>query len=187
MFVFHFLSNSRKARGSCETFTMPEDELTAALLTIIRKHAETVIGRSLRLRENSAATDAERGAVKAELAALRQDADKNARMLKSLYENLVNGLITADEYREMRDNYEEAAKAKLALATELASRQTELNKQTAEYFELSALMETASESGITGEIVERLVDRIKVYADKHIEVEFRFESGFDLLEEVPGA
>jgi DNA invertase Pin-like site-specific DNA recombinase len=187
VYMFHCLSNSRKARGSCESFTMPEGELTAVLLTMIRKHAETVIGRSLKLRETGAVTEIERSKVKAELAALRQEADKGRRMLKSLYESLVSGLITADEYREMRDGYEAAAQANLARACELEHRRSELERQTTEYFELSALMESASENGITGEIVGRLVDRIKVYADRHIEVEFRFESGFDLLEGVTGA
>jgi DNA invertase Pin-like site-specific DNA recombinase len=187
IYMFHCLSNSRKARSSCESFTMPEGELTAALLTTIRKHAETVIGMSLKLRGNAATTEIERNNVKAELAALRQEADKGRRMLKSLYESLASGLITADEYREMRDGYEAAAQANLARASELEHHRSELERQTAEYFELSSLMESASESGITGEIVERLVDRINVYADKHIEVEFRFESGFDLLEGVTGA
>jgi len=186
VYVFHCLSNSRKARGSCESFVMPEKDLTAVLLTMIQKHADTVIGRSLKPRKNNSAAETEQSTIKSGLAALRLEADKSGRMLKSLYESLVSGLITADEYREMRESYEAKTLVNLTHANELEIRGRELDRQIAEYCELSDLIVHADTSGITAEIVDRLVNRIEVYADRHMDVEFRFESGFELVEGVTG-
>jgi DNA invertase Pin-like site-specific DNA recombinase len=181
VYIFHCLSNSRKARGSCIPYSMPEGDLTAALLTLIEKHAEAVIGKSLKLRKSGTA-EARHIAVKSELTALRQEADKDGRMLKSLYESLVSGIITADEYREMRESYEEKARANLSLAAELERGQKALEKQTVEYCELSDLMENAATNGITAELVDRLIDRIRISSDRSIAVDFHFESGFELIE-----
>ena len=184
VYFFHCLSNSRIAHGSCKAFHLPEKEMIASLLAMIGKHTDAVIGKTLRLRKNSEGIEAERDAGKSELVALRQDADKIGRMVKSLYESLVNGLITAEEYRVMRESYEVKAQVNLNRFSEIENRQIELDKQIAEFCELSDLIENNADGGITGDLVERLIENIRVYADRHIEVDFRFESGFELIEEV---
>lgn len=176
MFVFHCLSNTRKARGSCETFTLPEDELIPALLTSIQKYAEAVLGKSIKLRLNSNAVETSRAAVKSEITAFKQENANNERMLKSLYESLVSGLINADEYREMRDGYEAKSKANLSRANELESQQRELEKQVADYYELSELAKNAKADGVTAELVDRLIERIDVFSDRSIKVKYKFDS-----------
>jgi hypothetical protein len=175
-FVFHCLSNSRKARGSCETFSLQEGLLTETLLTSIQKYAEAVLGKSVRLRLNNEAVETNRAAVKVELAALKQENAKGERMLKSLYESLVDGIITADEYREMREGYEAKSKSNLARANELENQQRELEKQVADYFELSELAQNAESNGITAELIDRLIERIDVFSDRSIKVKFKFDS-----------
>jgi len=88
--------------------------------------------------------------IKAELTALRQEADKSGRMFKSLYESLVSGLITAEEYRDMREAYETKTQKSLARAAELENRQAELDRQVAEYFELSDLIADPHILDLTG-------------------------------------
>jgi DNA repair exonuclease SbcCD ATPase subunit len=163
-----------------------EDELIKTLLTIIKAHTDVVIGKSLKLRKNSAVTESKKSEIKAELSKLRLDIDKNRRMFKSLYENHVSGLITSDEYRDLRENYETKMNDNLTRITELENRLKEFDKQIAEYIELSELMKKAGNKGITAELIDRLVEKIRFYSDKSIEVDFKFVSEFDLLSEVPG-
>jgi uncharacterized protein YeeX (DUF496 family) len=129
VYVFTCISNRQKARGSCMTFHLPEEDLIQTLLTMIQVQADTVIGKSLKLRNNSAKIEAKREAIKAEIVTLRQEANKNGRMAKSLYESLVNGIITSDEYREMRESYETKMQNSLIKAKELENQQRELEKQ----------------------------------------------------------
>jgi hypothetical protein len=176
MFVFTCLSNFRKARGSCKSYTLPEDELIPALMTSIQKYAEAVLGKSVKLRLNNEAVETSRNAVKTELASLKQENAKSERMKKSLYESLVSGLITADEYREMREGYEAKAKANLDRSNELESRQREIEQQAVEYCELSELAKKADANGVTAELIDRLIERIDVFSDKSIAVKFKFDS-----------
>jgi len=138
----------------------------------------------VKLRRSSAEMELKRQEIKAELTALRQEADKSGRMFKSLYESLVSGLITAEEYRDMREAYETKTQKSLARAAELENRQAELDRQVAEYFELSDLIADAGKNGITANMIERLIDRIQIHSDRSIEVDFSFTSGYDLINEV---
>lgn len=184
IYVFHCLSNSRKARGSCVPYMLPEEELTASVFDMIQKHADAVIGKSIKLRKNQTVVEAGRTAVKSELAAVRQEIDKDNRLLKSLYESLVTGIITSDEYRQMRSDYETRIEGRITLTGELERRQTELETQIAEYCALSDIIGKVGKKANTAELVEKLINRIQVFSDRHIEVGFSFESGFDRLDEV---
>ena len=180
-YIFDCLSNSRKARGSCMPYTMPEKDLIEVLLTLIKSHADIIIGKALKLRENSPETEARHNEMKAEIIALRQEADKNSRMFKSLYENMVSGIITEDEYKEMRESYDSKTRENLARAADLENRQKELAKQISKYYELSDLTANAVNGGITAKIINCLVDKIRIFSDRSIEVEFSFNSGFDMI------
>jgi uncharacterized protein YeeX (DUF496 family) len=186
MYFFHCLSNSRKARGSCESFMMPEHELKNTVLKIIQVHAGVIVGNSLKLIKNSNETDKNRENVKTEIAALRLEADKNGRMFKSLYESLVSGLINADEYREMRGDYEAKVNNNLARAAELENRQAELDRQIAEYIDLSDLITDTENNGITAKLIDCLVGNIRIFSDRSIKIDFLFDKGFDMINEVVG-
>jgi hypothetical protein len=122
--------------------------------------------------------------IKTELTALRQETVQNSRMFKSLYESLINGLITAYEYSEMREGYEAKTQGNLSRVVELERQQAEFTRQVAEYCELSDLIANADSSGITAVLIDRLIKRIRIFSDRSIEVDFNFTNGFDLIHEV---
>ncbi|MCL2776074.1 MAG: recombinase family protein [Oscillospiraceae bacterium] len=186
VYLYCCLSNSRKARGSCVSYIMLEKELINILLTTIHKHADVIVGKALKLRANSAEIETKRKEVTTEITALRQEADKDGRMLKSLYESLASGIITADEYKEMRENYNRKTQEAIARAAELEKWHNDLDAQINEYFDMSDLVENAVNNGITARVVDCLIDKIKIFSDRHIEVEFKFDSGFELIKEAVG-
>ncbi len=183
VYVFHCLSNSRRLRGSCKPYSLPEKELLFALLTILQKQAETTAGNALILRQKHPDMEVRYAQVKARLAALRQELDRDRRMLKSLYESLVTGILSDEEYREMRAGYGEKIERTSALIQEFTANQKEMEIRITDYIDISNLI-----AGITGQeditalLIDRLIDRIQVFSDRHIEVDFRFESGWKQLE-----
>jgi DNA invertase Pin-like site-specific DNA recombinase len=185
-YVFHCLSNSRKARGSCVPYSMPEQDLSAALMDTIGTHAAVLMGKSIRLRSDGNPVDAEKTKLAAELAAARKESDKDGLMLKSLFENLALGIITTDEYREMRSSYEDQERWCAERAAGLEQRLAELEKQAEDYMRLTEAADKAESQGITAELLDRLVDRIRVFPDRRIEVDFLFSTGFGLLRKVLG-
>jgi len=185
-YVLRCLANDRKARGSCESFTIQEEDVKKTLLTIIQSHADVMLGNAIKLRTSSGETDVIRNNDKAELAAVRLEADKDGRMFKNLYESLVNGLITAEEYKEMREGYEDKIQKNLNRINELEKSIGELDKQIAEYMELSNLITDADNAGITAKIIDSLVGSIRFYSDKRMEIDFLYDTDFGLANEVCG-
>jgi DNA invertase Pin-like site-specific DNA recombinase len=185
-YVFHCLSNSRKARGSCESFMIQEEDIKEALLSMIQAHTDVIFGNTAKLRRTSFKTDVMRDNVKNELTTLKNEADKDGRMLKSLYESLVSGLISTDDYREMRNGYETKMQINLARSAELSKTLGELDSQIAEYMELSDLITDAETNGITEKVINSLISGIRFYSGKRIEVDFLFDNRFDIVNEVCG-
>jgi DNA invertase Pin-like site-specific DNA recombinase len=183
VYIFSCLSNERKARGSCESFSIREDKLTQTLLAIIKTHSAAVHGKALKLRNNSDSIDMKHQESQSEISALRREIDKNRRMFKSLYENHISGLITSEEYHDMRVSYEAAMENSAAHIADIENRQKELDRQTAEYCEISDLIADTENNSLTSTLIERLVDRILIFADKSVDISFRFASGFNLIGE----
>lgn len=184
VYVFHCLSNSRTARGSCKPYSLPEKELLSALLTILQKQAEITSGNALILRQKHPDMEARYAQVKARLATLRQQLDRDRRMLKSLYESLVTGILSDEEYQEMRAGYGEKIERASALIQELTVNQKDMETRIADYIDLSGLIAgIKGKEDITAVLIDRLIDRVRVFSDRHIEVGFRFESGWRRLEE----
>jgi hypothetical protein len=86
----------------------------------------------------------------------------------------------------MREGYETKIQENLARAAELETEQSEFDRQVAEYCEISDLIADTANSGITAKVIDYLVGSIKFYSDKSIEVDFLFDSGFDLVSETQG-
>jgi DNA invertase Pin-like site-specific DNA recombinase len=186
IYVFHCLSNSRKARGSCVPFAMPELELSAALMDIIRTHAAVLMGKAIRIRGADNPLDAEKAKIAVDLAAARKEGARDGLMRKSLFENRATGVITSEEYREMRFSYEERERRCAEHAAALEQRLVELDKQAEEYVHLMEAAAMAESEGVTAELMDCIVDRIRIFPDRHIEVDFFFSTGFGLLREVLG-
>ena len=113
----------------------------------------------------------------AELREVQAELGRNSHYLKTLYEYLVSGDVTDEEYRDMKLSYE----AKIA---SLNGREREL-RETARL----SMLETSSRDkaadiigsinhidDLTAEIVDALVDKILVFEDKRIEISFKFRT-----------
>ena len=114
-----------------------------------------------------------------ELREINLGLDKDGRMLRSLYESMVSGLITGDEFTAMKAGYE-AKIAKLSQkANEIRQRKYEAHAKAAEYRDLSEAVSTATnDDTLTGEIVGRLIREIQVSPDKSFVVKFRYRDEF---------
>ena len=87
--------------------------------------------------------------------------------MRSLYENLVQGVLTKDEYFDYKEKYE----SRIAdLAVEMEQEQDAAQIKT--------------DRALTGALIERLIDHIEVSHDKQITVRYRFQSEFETYAEV---
>ena len=185
-YFYRCISNDRIQRDACQRpVSVREDRLFQAILTIIRKEAEVVMGNSLRLKQHSRHLEQDKAVTDREIAKLRQSAADSRKYLTGLYENLVSGILTAEEYQTLKANYEGTIDAVVQRVRELQRQQTERTTQAAAYISMADRLDGISkDSKLSALLVEQLIERITVNGPEDIAVQFRFESGFERVAEV---
>lgn len=179
VYFFHCLSNSRIAKGSCEGVTIREDELILTVTSILEKELSVVLGSSFSLFQYEARQQQERERIKEQLSVKHQDMEQNRKLIRGLYEDYIQGIVTDEEYLFMKEDYE---KRIMALSADIAALNDEtaaLDEQLARHrsIEEDAHM-LESDHDLTAELIDRLIDRIEITHDHDIHVTFRFQSEF---------
>jgi len=179
---YHLNCTTRQTHGkdTCVPVGINENKLKEMLLELLGKQAE-VFGVSDILNSasnNQAQHPSEQTAYKAELGLLQAEITKNSHFLKSLYESLMTNDITQDEYRELKAGYEMKISDLTASEKNLRNMLVEcIAKETASANATAHLNGVQQLSDLTAESLDRLVEKILVFEDRHIEVQFKFMDG----------
>ena len=114
----------------------------------------------------------------------KREADRYRRLMESLYENMVDGIITREEYHQLKKNYSE-------LCSE-AEKQTEgLQEEMVRTLESSVdgngWMDQFKKYGNITELdrtaVVSLIDRIFIYRDRRVDIIYSCQDELRLLDE----
>lgn len=159
------------ADGACNGAKITETELKKTLLNMLSLQKSNIAGVLSSMSQEKQSTNN----VNEELLSVQTELAKNKQFFKGLYESLVDGDISSAEYKEMKAAYE----LKIAALTEREKQLHEADrKRIRQENELSKAQQSVwslrSISDLTTEVVGRLIERISVYEDKHIEVKFTF-------------
>ena len=165
------------AKNACVPISVREEELKAEIMALLHKQSAAILGRSVRIEK--AYTKEAQAKCDAELREINNSLDKDGRMLRSLYENMVSGIITLDEFIQMKADYEK----KIADLSERANEIRKVRQDTESRFEgyrdMADAASSLSESEtLSAEIVERLIDRVLVHPDKSFEIILRYDDEF---------
>lgn len=189
IYGYRCITNERTGVTVCQRGVsyLSEKQLFDAILTIIRKHAEVVIGTQVRLKQQDHKISTKRARMTAEISRLQQETERNRVFLTSLYENFVTGILTGAEYHEMKAGYtakiEEAVLRVQKLQTEQKALETQMERCTDMAGRLAAV---STDTALSALLVDQLIERIIVNSAEDIQVKFKFESGFERLMEVLG-
>lgn len=119
------------------------------------------------------------------IAQKEQDLDRDKEFRMKLYEALNDDLIDRDEYNKMRMKYTrqiedtEKAISKLQLQrTEISSSHSTDNSWIMQFIKFQGITE------LTREVVVTLIDRIYVYEDKRIRIEFNYRNEIAAYQEI---
>jgi len=174
---YQLACNTRQAysKDDCVPVSIGENDLKEALLELLATQAEVLgVGVSMEIQPQST----EQTAYKAELRQIQADIGKNSHFLKSLYESLMTQDITQDEYREMKVDYEAKISDLTAKETALRDKLVKhIAKETATAKAALQLGGVRQLADLTAESLDKLVEKILVFEDRHIEVQFKFANG----------
>ena len=128
---------------------------------------------------------ADRAELREKITSRKQEIQRLRGIVRSLYENLVQGVLTKDEYFDYKEKYESRI---TDLSVEMEQLEDGLRTMDTQIEQHRALEQDAAQiktdRALTGALIERLIDRIEVSHDKQITVRYRFQSEFETYAEV---
>lgn len=179
IYWFHCLTNSRVAKDTCKGVMMQETELIATVTTILEKELSVALGMSLPLFQLEARQKQKKDGLKSRMSAKRQEIEKQRRLIRGLYENFVQGILTSEEYFELKAGYEESITALSGDIEALEKEMDALDDQLVRYRAMEKDVKSlAQDHVLTAELIERLIERIEIDHERNIRVSFRFKSEF---------
>jgi len=185
-YYYFCASNQRVEQNFCENRKqVRENKLFHLILTLVQQAAQTIIGNSQRLRAQDAKLNAQTMKVHQEVIQLQQKIRSGQKFLASLYENLITGVLTVDEYRSMKAGYEREITSAIERTQQIQHEQETLERQCQEYINLADLLANINEdTELTAVLIEQLIHHITINSPTDIVVKFKFENGFDRVREV---
>lgn len=179
IYWFHCLTNSRVAKDTCKGVMMQETELIATVTAILEKELSVALGMSLPLFQLEARQKQKKDGLKSQMSAKRQEIEKQRRLIRGLYENFVQGILTSEEYFELKAGYEESITVLSGDIEALEKGMDALDDQLVRYRAMEKDAKSlAQDHVLTAELIERLIDRIEIDHERNIRVFFRFKSEF---------
>ena len=185
VYNYYCLTNSRVGKKRCPGVLIREEILLDSLADMLQNALETALGSySLSLVELPQQT-AERTDLKEKIASRKQEIQRLNGLIRSLYENLIQGILSKEEYITYKGKYESRIQQLTEEVAHLEKGLKALDKQIAQYRALKRDSDDLRENReLTAALIDRLIDRVEVSKDKQITVRYRFESEFDSNEEV---
>lgn len=183
IYGFRCITNSRVQSGGCPgNVCISELKLFAAILQIIRKEAEVVLGNELLLKQKDAKVAARKAAAAREIQGIQREAERNRTFMASLYESLMTGVLDSEEYSQMKGSYERKIGECVERVQTLQREVSELENQAAQYTSLAdRLAELERNPVLTARLVEETIERVTVNSATDISIDFKFQSSFDRL------
>ena len=182
---YYCLSRSRISKDACPGVTIREDALLDMLADMLQDALDTALGQYTLSLAELPRQAADRAELREKITSRKQEIQRLRGIVRSLYENLVQGVLTKDEYFDYKEKYE----SRIAdLAVEMEQLEDGLRTMDAQAEQHRALEQDAAQiktdRALTGALIERLIDRIEVSHDKQIAVRYRFQSEFETYAEV---
>ena len=180
----YYVCAAHKKEKTCSAHSIRDSVLEEIVLESLQKQIQDVISLSRLMEMAESAQLQKAGTVKLQerLDRKQAEADRYQRRLLSLYESLMDGMISREEYREMKKDYAalraeaemqaEAVREEMCHVLEDAVQGCGWMGQFKKYRNITALDRV---------IVVSLIDRIYVSRDKHVEIVYNWQDEFRWL------
>ena len=180
----YYVCAAHKNEKTCYTHSIRDSVLEEIVLESLKKQIHDVISLSELMEMAESVQLQKAGAVKLQerLDRKQAEADRYQRLLLSLYESLMDGMISREEYREMKKNY-------AALRSEAETQAEAVREEMCHVLEntvhgcgwMEQFKKYRNITALDRVIVVSLIDRIYIYRDKRVEIKYNWQDEFRWL------
>jgi hypothetical protein len=169
--AFHCKFTRSAADAACHHLRILKDELEEVVLESIRRQAEAILDSGLRAESLSPMRSPAEVEYAAKIEGLREEKQR-------LYESLVQGAASREEYRERKASIDAELARMLPVYEAILA---ESKKSIPDAACLAAARKALEDNLLTRELVDLLIDRILVVPDDRIEIVWKLTGFMDCL------
>ena len=171
------VSRGKYGEDVCGIVSVKEETLRESILEALRLRDAEHTGERLRFEQATLPRNGVTSAIETELKEVNRELCNTGRFIKSLYESLVNGIITQDEFSRLKQGYETRIETLTNRADELCARCSEIDARKAAHDGYAeAVSASVNMGGLDERIVDALIEKIIVRSDKSFEIHYRFDA-----------
>ena len=184
---YYYICSSYKYRKSCSSHNFEQKRLEKIILNAITNQINLVIEINEMLKEigESSLTKIKIKRFDMMIAQKNSESDRYNGMRAKLYEALNDGLIDRDEYEAMRSKYskliydtEQSVEKLKRERSEFISDTADNNAWINEFIRFNGVEE------LTRELVVTFIDRIYIYENKRIKIDFNYRNELSNMQEL---
>ena len=180
-YLFHCITNYRIKKGSCEGVFIKQKDLFQKILFIFSKKRNLFLEKEQYLQQQVQSMRKNITLWKQQQTALEMQMNEKRLYLQTLYESLVDGVITQSEYKKLRENYQNEIENLLSEISCLEEIQQYHSQKIEHILKLKEVFQLEQISEITKEFADKFIKRIEVSSDNIVTVAFYFD---ELLNEI---
>lgn len=186
----YYMCSANKREGRCSSHRIKEEELEGAVTEYLKCYIErmTELKDILDFIGTLPMQDGDVRHLELRALRLEEEAGKYDSLKVSVYEDLKDGLLTKGEYLSIKQEFETRRKAAFAAAGQLKQEMESLVQRNGKRHEwIESFVKYRGIRSLVRNVVAELVEEIRVYEDRRIEVRFRYEDKYrEALEFVEG-
>lgn len=172
------MCSANKREGKCTSHRIREEELEAAVTECLNLHLEK-LAELKRIMDHIGTLPMQDSDVKRlemRILQLEEDAERYESLKVSVYEDLKDGIVDKEEFLAIKQEFDSRRKAALVSIGKLKQEVRELAERDGRRHEwIEMFVKHRGIRLLVRSVIVELIEEIRVYEDKRIEVKFRYE------------
>lgn len=177
----YYMCSANKKEGVCSSHRIREDELEKAVVTYLNSYIDELenIQHFLEFIDKLPYQEVNVKRLNMRIVQLEEDAQKYEKLKVSVYEDLKDELISKEEYISMKQEFEKRRRASLDSIAQIKIEIETLASRNGKHHEwIESFLANKGIEKLERNIVVELIDYIKIYEDKRIEIVFRYADNY---------
>lgn len=186
----YYMCSANKREGKCTSHRIKEEELEGAVTECLKCYIEK-LAELKDILDYIGTLPMQKGDIRhleLRILQLEEEAGKYDGLKVSVYEDLKDGLVTKEEYVSIKGEFEARRKTTVDAIGQLKQEIGCLVKRDGKRHEwIESFVKHKGIQSLVRNVVAELIEEIRVYEDRRIEVRFRYEDRYqEALEFVEG-
>ena len=177
----YYMCSANKKEGVCSSHRIREDELEKAVVTYLNSYIDELenIQHFLEFIDKLPYQEVNVKRLNMRIVQLEEDAQKYEKLKVSVYEDLKDELISKEEYISMKQEFENRRRAALDSIAQIKIEIETLASRNGKHHEwIESFLANKGIEKLERNVVVELIDYIRIYEDKRIEIVFRYADNY---------